>query len=248
MTQTAHPPRSDRTEGRGLTAKVSLGRLFTPVSTEFLLIASTSLALTIFGLVMVLSATSANPNAPFEGALKQGIFAVVGIPLMFVVSRVKVAWLKKVAWPLLIGAIAFQLLVFVPGLGIESYGNRNWIGIAGFTVQPSEFLKLALALWVAAILLRKQARLGIWHHVFIPVVPVAALAIGTVIAGGDLGTAMVLVLVVLGCLFFSGVKLRLFILPLVLGIAGVLAYALSSENRMKRILAAFNPDDCEYYR
>ncbi len=248
MTQTAHPPRSDRTEGRGLTAKVSLGRLFTPVSTEFLLIASTSLALTIFGLVMVLSATSANPNAPFEGALKQGIFAVVGIPLMFVVSRVKVAWLKKVAWPLLIGAIAFQLLVFVPGLGIESYGNRNWIGIAGFTVQPSEFLKLALALWVAAILLRKQARLGIWHHVFIPVVPVAALAIGTVIAGGDLGTAMVLVLVVLGCLFFSGVKLRLFILPLVLGIAGVLAYALSSENRMKRILAAFNPDDCDYFR
>ncbi len=248
MTQTAHPPRSDRTERRGLTAKVSLGRLFTPVSTEFLLIASTSLALTIFGLVMVLSATSANPNAPFEGALKQGIFAVVGIPLMFVVSRVKVAWLKKVAWPLLIGAIAFQLLVFVPGLGIESYGNRNWIGIAGFTVQPSEFLKLALALWVAAILLRKQARLGIWHHVFIPVVPVAALAIGTVIAGGDLGTAMVLVLVVLGCLFFSGVKLRLFILPLVLGIAGVLAYALSSENRMKRILAAFNPDDCDYFR
>lgn len=248
MTQTAHPPRSDRTEGRGLTAKVSLGRLFTPVSTEFLLIASTSLALTIFGLVMVLSATSANPNAPFEGALKQGIFAVVGIPLMFVVSRVKVAWLKKVAWPLLIGAIAFQLLVFVPGLGIESYGNRNWIGIAGFTVQPSEFLKLALALWVAAILLRKQARLGIWHHVFIPVVPVAALAIGTVIAGGDLGTAMVLVLVVLGCLFFSGVKLRLFILPLALGIAGVLAYALSSENRMKRILAAFNPDDCDYFR
>lgn len=248
MTQTAHPPRADQPEGRGLTAKVSLGRLFTPVSTEFLLIASTSLALTIFGLVMVLSATSATAGAPFEGALKQGIFAVVGIPMMFVVSRVKIAWLKKIAWPLLIGAIAFQLLVFVPGLGISSYGNKNWIGIAGFTVQPSEFLKLALALWVAAVLLRKQARLGIWHHVFIPVVPVSALAIGTVVAGGDLGTAMVLVLVVLGCLFFSGVKLRLFILPLAAGVAGVLAYALTSENRMKRILAAFNPDDCDYFK
>ena len=248
MTQTAHPPRAERTPGPGLSAKVSLGKLFTPVSTEFLLIASTSLALTLFGLMMVLSATSATVGAPFEGALKQGIFAVIGIPLMFVVSRVKVSWLKKVAWPLLIGAIAFQLLVFVPGLGISSYGNKNWIGIAGFTVQPSEFLKLALALWVAMVLLRKQARLGIWHHVFIPVVPVSALAIGTVIAGGDLGTAMVLLLVVLGCLFFSGVKLRLFILPLLGGIVGVLAYALSSENRMKRILAAFNPDDCDYSR
>ena len=248
MTQTAHPPRAERDDARGLAAKVSLGRLFTPVSTEFLLIASTSLALTIFGLIMVLSATSATVDAPFEGALKQAIFAVVGIPMMFVVSRVRISWLKKIAWPLLIGAIAFQLLVFVPGLGIESYGNTNWIGIAGFTVQPSEFLKLALALWVAMVLLRKQARLGIWHHVFIPVVPVSALAIGTVIGGSDLGTAMVLVLVVLGCLFFSGVKLRLFILPLLLGIVGVLAYALSSENRMRRILAAFNPDDCDYYR
>ena len=95
MTQTAHPPRADQPEGRGLAAKVSLGRLFTPVSTEFLLIASTSLALTIFGLVMVLSATSATAGAPFEGALKQGIFAVVGIPMMFVVSRVKIAWLSR---------------------------------------------------------------------------------------------------------------------------------------------------------
>lgn len=249
MTQTARPPRTERNAtARGLAAKVSLGRLFAPVSTEFLVIASTALALTLFGLVMVLSATSATVDAPFESALKQGLFALVGIPMMFVVSRTPVSWLKRIAWPMLLGAITFQLLVFVPGLGIESYGNRNWIGIAGFTVQPSEFLKLALALWVAAVLLRKQARLGIWHHVFIPVVPVSALAIGTVIAGADLGTAMVLVLVVLGCLFFSGVKLRLFILPLVLGVIGVLAYALTSENRMTRILSAFNPDNCDYFR
>ncbi|WP_309066345.1 putative lipid II flippase FtsW [Microbacterium sp.] len=245
MTQTAHPPRTD---GGGLAARVSLGRLFTLPSSEFVLIGSTATLLTVFGLVMVLSATSANPTAPFEGAIRQGMFALAGIPLMLVVSRMPVAFFRRIAWFALIGAIAFQLLVFVPGLGVSSYGNQNWIRIAGTQLQPSEFLKLALAIWIAAVLLRKQARLGIWHHVFIPVVPVAALAIGTVIGGGDLGTAMILVLVVLGSLFFSGVRLRLFILPLLIGGAAVAAYALSSENRMNRIIAAFNPDDCDYFR
>lgn len=155
---------------------------------------------------------------------------------MFLISRLPVDFLKRMAWPALFGAVALQMLVFTP-LGIEDGGNRNWVKIAGFTLQPSEFLKLALVLWIAAVLLRKRTMLGTWHHVFIPVIPVGALAIGTVLAGKDLGTAMVLVLILLGCLFFSGVKLRLFIIPLILGIIAVLAYALSSEDRMRRITA-----------
>lgn len=241
MTQTTSPPRAG---DRGLAARVSLGRLFTPPTTEFVLIASTALVLTVFGWVMVLSATSARAD-PWEGAYKQGVFAALGIPLMLLVSRIPVAFFGRIAWPALIGATALQLLVFVPGLRVSSYGNTNWVNIAGFQLQPSEFLKLALALWIAFVLLRKRARLGIWHHVFIPVVPVSIMAIGTVIGGGDLGTAMVLVLIVLGALFFAGVKLRLFILPLVGGIVAVLGYALTSDNRMKRILSAFNPESCD---
>ncbi|MGF2947706.1 peptidoglycan glycosyltransferase FtsW [Microbacterium alcoholitolerans] len=247
MTQTARPPSADTaaSTGRGLAARVSLGRLFTPPSTEFVMIASTAILLTLFGLVMVLSATSANPDVPYDDALKQGVFALIGIPMMLLVSRLPVRFLGRIAWPALIAATALQLLIFVPGLRVSSDGNTNWIRIAGFQLQPSEFLKLALALWIAFVLLRKQARLGIWHHVFIPVVPVSILVTGTVIGGHDLGTAMVIVMIVLGCLFFSGVKLRLFLLPVIAGIVGVLVYALSSENRMKRILAALNPDACD---
>ncbi|MFB4352240.1 putative lipid II flippase FtsW [Microbacterium sp. LWO14-1.2] len=240
MTQVARPPRSEPGSSRGLAARVSLGRRFTPLSTEFLMIASAALLLTIFGLVMVLSATSATAVSrgenPMDGALRQGVFAVLGVPLMFLISRMPVRFLKRMAWPALFGAIALQLLVFTP-LGIEDGGNRNWIKIAGFTLQPSEFLKLALALWIGYVLMRKQTMLGTWHQVFIPVVPVGALAIGTVLAGKDLGTAMVLVLVLLGCLFFSGVKLRLFILPVLLGIASVIALAVTSPDRMRRITA-----------
>lgn len=233
MTQVARPP---RTESRGLAARVSLGRIFIPPSNEFLFIASTALLLTAFGIVMVISATSATESGVMDTALKQSMFAAVGIPLMFVVSRFPIGVLKKMAWPALIGATILQLLVFTP-LGVEDAGNRNWIRVAGLSMQPSEFLKLALALWIAYVLLRKRTLLAVWHHVFIPVIPVSLLAIGTVIAGNDLGTAMVLVLILLGCLFFSGVKLRLFILPVVLGVVGVLAYALSSEDRMRRITA-----------
>ncbi|MFK4760184.1 putative lipid II flippase FtsW [Microbacterium sp. ZW T5_45] len=242
MTQVERTPRTDSSERsfRGLAARVSLGRRFTPPSTEFLMIASTALLLTVFGVVMVLSATSAMAVAdgqnPLDGALRQGVFAVIGIPLMFVISRSPIAFLKKMAWPALFGAVALQMLVFTP-LGIEDGGNRNWIKIAGFQLQPSEFLKLALAVWIGYVLLRKQTMLNTWHQVFIPVVPVSALAIGTVLAGKDLGTAMVLVLVLLGCLFFSGVKLRLFIIPVILGVLSVLALALTSEDRMRRITA-----------
>lgn len=252
MTTTAPPPRQ-APEGEparvGLAARVSLGRAFQPVPSEFLLIASAALLLTGFGLVMVLSATSATDGGqnPFDHVLKQGIFAVIGIPLMFVLSRAPMQFWKRIAWPVLIFATLFQLLVYVPGLGIESYGNRNWVQIAGFQFQPAEFLKLALALWMATVLYRKRRLLTSWKHVFIPVVPVAVIVIGTVLGGKDLGTVMILVLVVLGALFFAGIKLRMFIVPAVLSLVVVLLSAFGSENRMARIANLFDPDDASCY-
>jgi len=251
VTTTAPPPRQspDEPSSPGLAARVSLGRAFRPVSTEFLLITSAALLLTGFGLVMVLSATSALDGGqnPFEHVLKQGVFAVVGIPLMFVLSRAPMVFWKRIAWPALIFATLFQLLVYVPGLGVESYGNRNWVNIGGFQFQPAEFLKLTLALWMAAVLFRKRRLLTSWKHVFIPVVPVSILVIGAVLGGRDLGTVMILVLVVLGALFFAGIRLRMFIVPAVLAVAVVLVSAIGSENRMARITSLFNPDDASCY-
>lgn len=245
MTQVARPPRS---ESKGLAARVSLGRLFTPPSSEFLLIASTALLLTAFGIIMVISATSATESGVMDTALKQAMFAAVGIPMMFLVSRLPISFLKKLAWPALIGATLLQLLVFTP-LGVDDAGNRNWIQVAGLSMQPSEFLKLALALWIAYVLLRKRTLLGIWRHVFIPVIPVGVLVIATVMAGRDLGTTMVLVTILLGCLFFAGVKLRLFIIPVLLGIVGIIALAVVSPDRMRRITVVCSDmsnyeDDC----
>lgn len=235
---------SDRTGRGGLAARVVLGKVFAPVPSEFLLIASTAILLTGFGLVMVLSATSTDGEGadPFDALLKQGVFALVGIPLMFIASRFPVSFWKRIAWPLLGVTVLLQLLVFVPGLGIEILGNRNWISIGGYTLQPSEFLKLSLAIWIGYVLYRKQTLLGLWRHVFIPLVPVSIAVIATVMAGHDLGTAMILVIVVLGCLFFSGVKLRIFILPLILAVLAVGYLAVTSPNRVARILSFADPN------
>lgn len=236
---------SDSAGHSGFAARISLGRVFTPVPSEFLLIASAALILTLFGLTMVLSATMADSVAagegPFEVVLKQGIFVLLGVPVMFILSRVPVAFYKKISWIALIGALGLQLLVFTP-LGVVNDGNRNWIIIAGQQLQPSEFLKLAFALWLGYVLFRKQTLLGLWRHVFIPVIPVSALVIGSVIAGKDLGTAMVLVLILLGALFFSGVKLRVFIIPLILAAAAV-AFLATSADRVRRI-TSFLFEDC----
>ena len=224
---------------------MSLGRVFAPVPSEFLLIASTALLLTGFGLVMVLSATSAiataNGDPPYDTVIKQGVFALIGIPLMFVASRLPVSFWKRIAWPTLIGGVALQMLVFTP-LGHANDGNRNWIAIGTFQAQPSEFLKLALALWLGFVLFRKQTLLTKWQHVFIPVVPVSIAVFATVLAGNDLGTVIVLVLILLGALFFSGVKLRLFVIPMILGVAGLAIFAVTSPNRMRRIMSFLNPD------
>lgn len=231
---------------RGLAARIGLGKAFAPAPSEFLLVSSSALLLTGFGLVMVLSATVARATAagqsPVEVLAKQAVFAAVGVPLMFVLSRLPVGFWKRMAWPALIFGVAFQLLVFTP-LGKADAGNRNWIVVGGLQAQPGEFLKLALALWIGYVLFRKQTLLGLWRHVFIPAVPVTVAVCATVLAGKDLGTTMILLLIALGALFFSGVKLRLFILPAIAAAAAVAVYAVTSPNRMVRILS-FLDQDC----
>jgi cell division protein FtsW len=250
-TRTRPVPQEPEAPKGGLAARVSLGRVFAPVPSEFLLIASMAVILTLFGLVMVLSATSATSEdaggGPYDAVLKQAMFAAIGIPLMFLASRMPLAFWKKAAWPLLILATMLQLLVFTP-LGNEVNNNRNWIVIGGFQAQPSEFLKVALALWLGFILYRKRTLLADWRHVAIPAIPVGAAVIGTVLAGKDLGTVIILVLILLSAFFFSGVKLRIFLLPLILFAGGVAYFAISSPDRMRRYLSFLN-EDClaDYY-
>ncbi len=205
---------------------------------SYYLILGSTIALTCIGLMMVLSSSAVESISqgvdPYQLFLRQSIFGVIGVVLMIILSRLRISTLKKLAWPALIIGIFLLLLVFTP-LGFAVGGNRNWISIGGVTAQPSEAAKLALALWMGAVLARKHALLGQFKHAFIPVVPLGGLVILLVLLGHDLGTSVIIMAIMAAGLFFAGVGARLFIPVGIVGALAALVLALSSGNRMSRI-------------
>ncbi len=214
-------------------------------STYYLILGST-LALTAIGIMMVLSASSvesiAAGKSPYGDALKQGMFAAIGIFTMFVLSRINVTWLKRLAWPA-IGA-AVVLLALVQVVGDEVNGNKNWIDLGGITFQPSEASKLALALWMATVLAMKGKLLSRAVHVFVPAVPMAVIIVGLVLVGNDLGTAMIIMMITAAALFFAGAPLYLFGIAGLAAAAGTAVMAVTSSNRMCRITSWWTGESC----
>ncbi|MFE8887301.1 putative lipid II flippase FtsW [Pseudarthrobacter enclensis] len=214
-------------------------------STYYLILGST-LALTAIGIMMVLSASSvesiAAGKSPYGDALKQGMFAGIGIFTMFVLSRINVVWLKRLAYPAIITAVV--LLGLVQVVGAEVNGNKNWIDLGGITFQPSEASKLALALWMATVLAMKGKLLRQWQHIVVPAVPMAIVIIGLVLVGNDLGTAMIIMMIAAAALFFAGVPLYFFGIAGLMGAAGAAIMAVTSSNRMCRITSWWTGESC----
>lgn len=193
------------------------------------------------GLIMVLSSSSISSYLDDEGFFggfwRQATYALIGIPLMLVVSRFPLRFWKRWAWHLLALGLLLQCLVFTP-LGVEVWGNRNWIQIGGFGGQPSEVLKLALIVWIGAILMQKEPLLGQVKHELVPIVfPGAFLALVLVLAGRDLGTAMIMGMAVLGAMIFGGLNWRSIGLTIAAGVLAVLALVITSPNRMMRLFS-----------
>ncbi|MEG9248315.1 putative lipid II flippase FtsW [Arthrobacter sp. Soc17.1.1.1] len=208
------------------------------------LLITTTFALVAIGLMMVLSASSvelvAAGASPYDTFVKQLMWAVIGGAALLVCAFIPFRAYRKLSWLILFGSFGLSLLVFTP-LGVEVQGNRNWIQVGSLTAQPSEFLKLSLIIWGGAVLARKAALLGHAKHMFVPVAPGAAIGICLVVAGKDLGTAMVLALIAVALFFFAGASPKLFIGGIVVGVVGTFLAVVSSENRMQRIDAWLHP-------
>nr|WP_245162170.1 putative lipid II flippase FtsW [Brevibacterium marinum] len=213
-----------------------------PLTTYYLILVSV-LALTALGLVMVLSASSITSYDGGEGSSfayfnKQAGFVAAGAILMVAATFVSLYMWGRLAWWGLGIGVAMQAAVFVPGLGRSIKGNANWIQLGGFQVQPSEFLKIALAVWLGYVLAKKYGKMTTFGHAMIPVVPGIALAIGLIVGGNDLGTALVLMAMALACLFIGFFPWRYFLLLFGSLAAITVFFVLSSENRLRRITAA----------
>lgn len=164
-----------------------------------------TLALVAFGLVMVYSATSA-PAAlastdPMSYLKKQGGYALFGVVLMMLASRLDYRKLRLFAPALVLTALAGCLAVLVIGARIN--GARRWIEIGPATFQPSELAKLAMAVWAASYLCRRPAPRTL-RELWRPIGLLLGLFCLLILAEPDLGTAISLVVVLLAVLVVSG--------------------------------------------
>ncbi len=215
--------------------------------TTFWLLLGSALALTVFGLVMVLSATAVEAVGTVDGAygvfLRQLTWAGIGLVSMFVVAFMPRDWLKKLAWPGMVVGVLGLALVLTP-LGYEVQGNRNQIRIGGFNGQPAELAKIALCLWTGVVLARKGPRVRELQHTIVPVLmPGAALIFAFILWGRDLGTALVFGFFLAAMLFVSGTKARYFFFAGATGAVGAVLLALMSPNRTVRIQAWLGIND-----
>lgn len=228
----------------GAAAVVAVRRLFTAQSADWMLVLGTTVFLVLFGLVMVLSSSfvqSGKGGGDFFGIfVRQSIFAAIGIPLMLLVSRLPAVFWRRWARNAVLLGLGLQLLVFVPGIGWGYGGNQNWINIGGISAQPSEFLKLALVVWLATVLAPRADAFTDWRSVAMPALPVSAAAIGLVLLGQDLGTVTIMASIVLAALFFAGAPLRHILLLVGLGVGGAVMFALTGASRSDRISAWLN--------
>jgi cell division protein FtsW len=230
---------------------VGVKRIFAAESSNYFLLLGTTLFLVVFGLVMVLSSSSVESHLADESAFasfsRQGLYALIGVPLMLVASRLPVSFWRRWAWPAIFAGIGLQLLVFVPGIGWGYGGNQNWIRIGGFSAQPSEALKLAVILWLALILTTKRGVFDSWKQLVVTIGPVVGLSLGLVLLGQDLGTVIVMASIVYACLFFAGVHLRWLVTSaVIIGGFGVV-FAFSGASRSERIGAWINGCTPEQY-
>jgi len=215
-----------------------------PLASYQLVLGTTGLLLGL-GLIMVLSASSVLAlrvyGNSFEIFGRQAIFAVVGVTAMVVAMRMPLERVRQLSRLALFGVVLFIGLTFTP-LGMEINGNRNWIPLfAGFNLQPSEFAKLAIALWIADLYTRRHKYLGTARYVITPVGPVAGAVAVLVVAQKDLGTAVILFAIIAGMMWVAGLPLK----PM-LGIgAGLLVVLLffvtTAQHRVDRFMSFLNP-------
>jgi cell division protein FtsW len=233
-----------------LTIKKYTRILARPEIPYYLIIWST-VFLSALGLTMVLSSSTVtslqeNGNA-YAIFMRQFFFLGLGSFAFYWAFKVQGAVWPRIARYALSISIVILLLPFVPFLGKNVKGNRNWIEIAGFTLQPSEIAKFLLILW-CALQLRRIGEYAGKKSPFWLISPGFAVVEILILFERDLGTALLVLIIFFGILFISGAPIKHFIgIGVVAAIIGS-AFVLSSNYRVSRFAALFDPFDEKYYK
>ena len=168
--------------------------------------------LVLLGLVMLLSASAAKnvggDASPYSMVLKQVMWTALGILGMLIAMRVPYRSIRPIALPAAILGFAMMGLPFVDGVGKEVNDARSWVNLGPIGFQPSEILKILVIVLAADMVARRERSVGDWRVMAVPVAGLGGLASAACMAQGDVGSAVVLMAVVMTMLLFSGAPLR----------------------------------------
>jgi cell division protein FtsW len=209
----------------------------------FALLIAIVVVLNLIGLVMVLSASSVTALYDYGSSwyyfVRQLIWVVVGFVAFVITMQVDYRKWRRFVGPLLVLALALLVLVLV--IGTEVNGSKRWLGIGDLRIQPSEFAKLALLVFTADLLARRDDRMHRTDLTLRPILVVLAVFAGLVLLEPNLGTAILMTAIVLVLLFVAGTPLRSVGGVVGLGLTGAVVLAVAAPYRRERLLAFLDP-------
>jgi cell division protein FtsW len=212
---------------------------------EYHLLLLLTLGLVAFGLIMVYSASSGvavvDGQNPLATLIRQGVYAVIGIACMAGAARFRYPRLRVLAPILMLMALIGLVMVKVPGVGVRINGAERWIVAGPLTLQPSEFAKLAMVVFCAAVLTARKRPPRTIKELVNPVGVVALVVCGLVALEPDLGTTIAIALMVTGVLIVAGTPFRLLVGSAGLVSAGAALVISQNAYMHARLLAFLHP-------
>ena len=205
----------------------------------------TAIILILFGLIMIYSASSIWAMYKFSDSFKyvkqQGLFILVGIILVLIISKIDYRIYYKNATKIFLICIILLILVLIPGIGSVRNGSRSWFGIGSFGIQPSEFAKIGLIILTSKYLSKSNKFVKNIKKGVIPILSVLFLVFGLIMLQPDFGTGMIIVVSIIAMLFIAGVNMKFFIGLGLLGVIGIVILIVIAPYRMDRITSFIDP-------
>lgn len=203
------------------------------------------LVISVFGIIMIYSSSNIWAEYKYNDAFKylkaQTIFLIIGIVLMIIVSKIPYTYYLNKANIILLVCFFLLILVVIPGVGTIRNGSRSWFGIGGFGIQPSEFMKLGIIIFVSKYLYKNNRDIKNIKKCIIPILFVTILVFGLIMLQPDFGTGVILVMSVIGLIFIAGISIKFFLVLGTLGMIGATGLIIVAPYRFQRILSFLNP-------
>jgi len=210
-----------------------------------LILLGSAFSLMCLGLGMVFIASNVmaltNYGDPFYFVKRQGFYGLLGVVALLWGRRIRYQNYQRWVYPFLVLSLICLVLVFIPGIGGKVRGAARWIRLGPFTLQPSEFAKLAVVLYLAYSLAHKQEKMKFFTIGFLPHIVISGVFIGLIGIETDFGTALTLAAIVFIMTFVGGTRLT----HLLLALGGVIVLAilavLKDPKKSNRFLSFLDP-------